>query len=101
MKKIITILLITLMLAGCAPGGIPNETIISTKSYDFYNKKLKLGKQVIVYRSGNTHSAHQKAIDDAISQNSCTVALTNVREDNNGRIEGTEVIDPTLGNCAK
>ena len=102
MKKIITLLFISSMLAACTTTPISSPTIASTKNYEFTNKNLQLGKQIVVNLKNYGNSAYQEAINDAISRNSCTVALINVKSSNNGRtIEGTEVIDPTLGNCAK
>lgn len=103
MKKIITLLFISSMLAACTTTPISSPTIASTKNYDLYNKNLILGKKVTGKpRHGGVHDgAYQESIDHAISRNPYTVALINVKDLGMGEIEGTEVIDPTLGNCAK
>ena len=95
MKKIITLLFISSMLAACTTTPISSPTIASTKNYDLYNKNLILGKKVTGKpRHGGVHDgAYQESID--------TGALINVKDLGMGEIEGTEVIDPTLGNCAK
>lgn len=103
MKKFFMLLLVSSTLTACGINTNYNKTIVSTKNYDFTNKNLVLGKQVIA-RSDNDIGiwAEQKAIEEAISRNNCTVALVNVKITDHGRnIEGTEVIDPTIGNCAK
>ena len=102
MKKF-TAIISAFLLSGCfGYHSIENPTIASTRNYEFTNKNLQLGKQVVVNLKNYGYSAYQEAINDAISRNSCTVALINVKSSNNGRtIEGTEIIDPTLGNCAK
>lgn len=103
MKKLILLLSSALLLSGCFGfRSLTEPTIISTRNYEFTNKNLQLGKQVVVNTKDYGSAAYQEAINDAISRNSCTVALINVKSSNNERtIEGTEVIDPTLGNCAK
>ncbi|EIG25600.1 lipoprotein [Haemophilus paraphrohaemolyticus] len=103
MKKIIPVLFSVFLLSGCfGIHSLEEPTLVSTRNYEFTNKNLQPGKQVVVNLKNYGYSAYQEAINDAISRNSCTVALINVKSSNNGRtIEDTEVIDPTLGNCAK
>lgn len=114
MKKMIAIMVCAAFLAGCT-ARVGDLTAVSTKTYNLNGGKLYKGKRVT---SEDTYPvvlfpigipSVKTAIDHAIEQDKCAVALSDVvvTQLNHAfifgkigvRVEGNLIMDPTKSGC--
>lgn len=104
MKKYIAILLSALVLTGCSARIGHSYGVISSRHIDFTRTNFIYGNQIVGKSSNYGYPEHQKqreAVDDALNQNSCAIAIAEPRfteQDSRIIVTGTAVLDP---NCKR